>query len=892
MSRRFTVVGLPTACALLLAVAAARCGNAPAAEDILRLVPDSALGLVVVNRPAAVDARLQALGRQMQLPLPGLWAMLKQRSGMQDAWDESGTMGLLILPPPGDHAAPAAVLLVPVTDYGKFVGQLRADGSSRPVANVEVSHRPFCIRSIGGYAALTDAPHREALEKTLALSPDIPAALAPWREWLKEKDYAGLILPPGIKHLSGKAQAGIRFTKSMLVAHGDEQTKAAAGVFDLYARFFQVAEREIAACGIGLQLDPQNVLRLGGRTLLTPGGAWARLVGQERPAHEYLLAGLPAEPFAVAGGGVVSPAVLNALMKLSVDMMQSMHKLYGISPEQAQKLSALSMEGMKGVRSFSMMLGAGKPGDTLFSNAVGAMRVEQDSAFMAAYEKSARQNTELFKGLHSPMLPAPEVTKSEVGGTAALQLTTKVPQPPSGPQMPQQARMMELLFGPGGTVTAWIAPADEHHVAVGYVSKAPLERVLNAIRQGRPGLAGDAGVAKTAALLPAGAVAVAYINPAEMLEYVQRFAAAIMPPQVKVQLKLPEFPHTPPVGWALTTGANELQTCLVVPAEVLEAIGPYVQRCMLAARKDARVTASAQGGSGQPVPPPKAKAADVCGPRPAAPAAVPKPVAAPEPVAVPRRVAAPRREAKPAAETAGKNAAPPHQTVTSTLHCDAPAMEAIEKALASPTSMEFICTPLSDVVEYLKDYHKIDIQLDRKALDQIGVALDTPVTRGLKGVTLASALRLILRDLDLTYMPENEVLLITTQEAADSRLTAVVYPVEDLVTTWDQAGKMWADYDGLIDVITSTARPAGWDSVGGPGSIAPVENRGALVISQTYEVHRQITQLLADLRRLPPAKVLPRPAKPSNTNPGPTKVAPAAGAGGKPAPVRGKPVAG
>ena len=71
MTRRFTTAGLPMACVLCGRVAA------PAAEEILKLVPDSALGFVVINRPAAVDAKLQALGRQMQLPVPSLLAMLK-----------------------------------------------------------------------------------------------------------------------------------------------------------------------------------------------------------------------------------------------------------------------------------------------------------------------------------------------------------------------------------------------------------------------------------------------------------------------------------------------------------------------------------------------------------------------------------------------------------------------------------------------------------------------------------------------------------------------------------------------------------------------------------------------------------------------------------------------
>ena len=41
--------------------------------------------------------------------------------------------------------------------------------------------------------------------------------------------------------------------------------------------------------------------------------------------------------------------------------------------------------------------------------------------------------------------------------------------------------------------------------------------------------------------------------------------------------------------------------------------------------------------------------------------------------------------------------------------------------------------------------------------------------------------RLMLRELNLTYMIQDEVLLITTPEEADARLTTKVYPVADLV---------------------------------------------------------------------------------------------------------------
>jgi hypothetical protein len=105
----------------------------------------------------------------------------------------------------------------------------------------------------------------------------------------------------------------------------------------------------------------------------------------------------------------------------------------------------------------------------------------------------------------------------------------------------------------------------------------------------------------------------------------------------------------------------------------------------------------------------------------------------------------------------------------------------IRKALDEKTKIDFTDQPLQDVVTYLHDLHGIEIQLDLKALEDASIGPDTPVTRNLQGITLRSALRLMLGALDLTYIIKNEVLLITTPDKAANELTTKVYPVADLV---------------------------------------------------------------------------------------------------------------
>jgi len=163
--------------------------------------------------------------------------------------------------------------------------------------------------------------------------------------------------------------------------------------------------------------------------------------------------------------------------------------------------------------------------------------------------------------------------------------------------------------------------------------------------------------------------------------------------------------------------------------------------------------------------------------------------------------------------------------------------------------LEFVDTPLSDVVLYLQDFHKINIAFDHKTLDKAGIRTDKQVTRTLKGVTLQSALRLILRELGMTYVIGDEVLLLTTVEEGEERLITKSYEVGDLVVVRDENNRLWADYRTLIDVVTPAIAPTSWEEVGGPASIhgATFGNAKLLVVSQTAEVHEKVARLLEDL---------------------------------------------
>ena len=151
-----------------------------------------------------------------------------------------------------------------------------------------------------------------------------------------------------------------------------------------------------------------------------------------------------------------------------------------------------------------------------------------------------------------------------------MTMKVQTPSVPGGPVdtrtvPPDMSKMMEQFFGPSGKVTTWVVAADEHHVVLGHRQEV-VERTMANIRKGKAGLPADADVAKTTALLPDGAGAVLYVSPAGMTTFVSRTLAAT--PHLPA-VWIPEFPKTPPIGFAETTAPDEAEWHMVVPPEGL-----------------------------------------------------------------------------------------------------------------------------------------------------------------------------------------------------------------------------------------------------------------------------------------------------------------------------------
>jgi hypothetical protein len=199
-----------------------------------------------------------------------------------------------------------------------------------------------------------------------------------------------------------------------------------------------------------------------------------------------------------------------------------------------------------------------------------------------------------------------------------------------------------------------------------------------------------------------------------------------------------------------------------------------------------------------------------------------------------------------------------------------PTEKKIREELAKLTSFEFNETPLREVIKYLNELHGINIEVNRKKLEDIGVTLDSPVTQVVKGVSLASALNLWLDEAGMTYVIKNEVLLFTSVEDAQRASTPRIYDLTGLGGA--------ADRETLLKAVELVLdRPAN----GPDGKPMPVASRllifrDKLILRGSQPEHDRTTELLRALQEPPPGatavELAPPPAVGHSTTGKPRQV--------------------
>ena len=175
--------------------------------------------------------------------------------------------------------------------------------------------------------------------------------------------------------------------------------------------------------------------------------------------------------------------------------------------------------------------------------------------------------------------------------------------------------------------------------------------------------------------------------------------------------------------------------------------------------------------------------------------------------------------------------------------------DTLRQKLDSTVQIEFVETPVKDVIAYLSDFLQAPLRFDVRAMEEVAIHLDAPVTLSLKDVKASTAMRIIFDQINesatpIEFVRREGVIEITTRTRVDRELEPRVYLVRDLPSV--DADSPEAALATVMNLIRTSVEPASWEEAGGHGTIAALPK--LLVIRQTPRIHNRIDELLHSIR--------------------------------------------
>jgi len=180
--------------------------------------------------------------------------------------------------------------------------------------------------------------------------------------------------------------------------------------------------------------------------------------------------------------------------------------------------------------------------------------------------------------------------------------------------------------------------------------------------------------------------------------------------------------------------------------------------------------------------------------------------------------------------------------------------------------VDFVDEPFEDVLKFLSDQSGARIIPDRIKMEQEGISPDEPVTLKLTDTPVRDVLAYVLPDLNFEYFVRAGALIVTSKEKASTVREVRIYNCRDLLNDYvpppaPNASTKLIGVGGQSAVVTTTpptaaevlikvivsAIPEPWiENEDEGGSIS--EFNGLLIVSQNYQNHRKIQQLLQMIR--------------------------------------------
>ena len=164
--------------------------------------------------------------------------------------------------------------------------------------------------------------------------------------------------------------------------------------------------------------------------------------------------------------------------------------------------------------------------------------------------------------------------------------------------------------------------------------------------------------------------------------------------------------------------------------------------------------------------------------------------------------------------------------------------------LDEPIQMQFLGTPLREVVDFIAEIHKVPIFLDAPVLSYAGTTGEEEITIDVNGIKLRSAFQLMLdsvNDVPLDVVIRDGAIWVTTKDAAMNHLGTVIYDVSDITENSD------VQTEKLVEVIMGQTEGP-WEDIDGTGGLIEVPTPARLACRQSRRAQDEVRAVLAAVR--------------------------------------------
>jgi hypothetical protein len=522
-------------------------------KNALELVPEDALGFIVVHDLRQFSDKVADLAKKVNAPAHVSLLELVQRQGFRKGLDEKGSALCIVLKGADEKALPTEVFALPVADYPSVqqelgvksteeIGegevsapsQLLAGISDKEPADIKMPKVKVLVAKKDNFALLTATDNRDGLKHVLSARKSITAKVQQASPWLAEQDIAGVCTDHGVKFGLGM---GLRTPAGGVGSSTPEQ------VAQMKATFAEV-EKNVKLIAFGGGFDKEGNSRLQTRVYFEPNGSFARWMAKADVLEGKLLGRLPEERCLFAALARISP-------QMSFEGLVEMLFAEGLPADEAKKVTADTVRVLRRVSELSIGCYTAPANDNdlpsapgLFGDTVILAKADDAPSLIKDVAGLCKNHVQAALAEAKDKVEI-KTEEKQIGQRQALLITLSERSPKEKDAKPGRVPIVLTALDKQTVLAGWVPGGAEPETFLQRFAQPPAKS-----------LATNAQFRKTASILSARQAAL-YFN-------LHALAAAF-----KSEIRMPD---SPPVGFGLSAMPDGIEAQFVVPFDTLHAV--------------------------------------------------------------------------------------------------------------------------------------------------------------------------------------------------------------------------------------------------------------------------------------------------------------------------------